>query len=149
LEHTQSSKSILNTALSLDKAIEKRNIQTVLSKFSEDCEIELLGIKLSGKIGVRKWMEWQFKHIEKVEFVPVTKMVSENTFFEEFIAKTKLHNEEEILSKQTVVLQFKEDKIKSMRLYFNPIDFADSVVKDAISKTVVKEVIKKSTEGLT
>ena len=149
MEHTQSSKSILNTALSLDKAIEKRNIQTVLSKFSEDCEIELLGIKLSGKIGVRKWMEWQFKHIEKVEFVPVTKMVSENTFFEEFIAKTKLHNEEEILSKQTVVLQFKEDKIKSMRLYFNPIDFADSVVKDAISKTVVKEVIKKSTEGLT
>jgi hypothetical protein len=41
LEHAQSSEAILMTALDLDKAIENRNIEAVLSKFSVDCEIEL------------------------------------------------------------------------------------------------------------
>lgn len=54
MEHVQSSEAILKTALNLDKAIENRNIESVLSKFTNDCEIELLGVKLSGKDGVKK-----------------------------------------------------------------------------------------------
>jgi ketosteroid isomerase-like protein len=149
LEHSQSSEAILKTALNLDKAIENRNFESVLSKFSVDCEIELLGAKLTGRDGVKKWMKWQFKHIAKVEFIPVTKMVSGNTFFEEYIAKAKLHDGEEIRSKQAVVLQFKDNMITNLRLYFDRLDFADAVAKDAISKAIVKEVVKKSTEGLT
>ena len=148
MEHIQSSEAILKTALNLDEAIENRNIEAVLSKFSVNCEIELLGIKLAGKDGVKKWMEWQFRHIAKVEFIPITKMVSGDTFFEEFIAKTNLHDGEEIRSKQAVVLQFKNNMIKSLRLYFDRLDFADAVAKDVISKTIVKELIKKSIEGL-
>jgi hypothetical protein len=149
LEHIQASEAILQTALNLDNAIENRKIEDVLSKFSVDCEIELLGIKLSGRDGVKKWMEWQFKHIAKVEFVPITKMVSGNTFFEEYSVKAKLHDGKEIRSKQAVVLQFKNDMIKSLRLYFDRLDFADAVAKDVISKTIVKELVKKSIEGLT
>lgn len=93
-------------------------------------------------------MKWQFKHIAKIEFIPVTKIVSGNTFFEEYIAKAKLHDGEEIRSKQAVVLQFKDNLIKSLRLYFDRLDFADSVAKDVISKTIVKELVKKSIEGL-
>jgi ketosteroid isomerase-like protein len=149
LEHAQSSEGILKTALNLDKAIENQNFEAVLSKFSVDCEIELLGIKLTGRDGVKKWMEWQFKHIAKVEFIPIIKMVSGNTFFEEYIAKAKLHDGEEIRSKQAVVLQFKNNMIKSLRLYFDRLDFADAVAKDVISRTIVKELVKKSIEGLT
>jgi ketosteroid isomerase-like protein len=148
LEHVQSSEAILKTALNLDKAIENRKFESVLSKFSEDCEVELLGVKLSGKDGVKKWMEWQFKHIAKVEFAPVTKMVSGNIFFEEFMVKAKLHDGEEIRSKQAVVLQFKGSLITNLRLYFDRLDFADSVAKDVVSKTIVKELVKKSIEGL-
>lgn len=75
-------------------------------------------------------------------------MVSGNTFFEEFIAKAKLHNEEEIRSKQAVVLQFKDRLITNLRLYFDRLDFADSVARDVVSKTIVKELVKKSIEGL-
>jgi ketosteroid isomerase-like protein len=149
LEHAQSSEAILKTALNLDNAIENRNIEAVLSKFSVDCEIELLDVKLAGRDGVKKWMEWQFKHIAKVEFIPITKMVSGNTFFEEYIAKATLHDGEEIRSKQAVVLQFKNNMITSLRLYFDRLDFADAVAKDIISKTIVKELVKKSIEGLT
>jgi ketosteroid isomerase-like protein len=149
LEHVQSSEAILKTVLNLDKAIEDRNIEAVLTKFSIDCEIELLGVKLAGRDGVKKWMKWQFKHMAKVEFLPITKMVSGNTFFEEYIAKAKLHDGEEIRSKQAVVLQFKNSMIKSLSLYFDRLDFADAVAKDVISKTIVKELVKKSIEGLT
>ena len=149
MEHTQSSEAILKTALNLDKAIETRNIENVLSKFSVDCEIEILGIKLSGRNGVKKWMKWQFKHIAKIEFIPITKMVSGNIFFEEYIAKVNLQNGEEILSNQAVVLEFKKKMIKSLRLYFDRLDFADAVAKNIISRSIIKELIKKSVEGLT
>lgn len=149
MEHTQSSEAILKTALNLDKAIETRNIEAVLSKFSVDCEIEILGIKLSGRNGVKKWMKWQFKHIAKIEFIPITKMVSGNIFFEEYIAKVNLQNGEEILSNQAVVLEFKKKMIKSLRLYFDRLDFADAVAKDIISRSIIKELVKKSVEGLT
>jgi ketosteroid isomerase-like protein len=148
LEHLESSDAILKAALNLDKAIEDKNFESVASKFTDDCEIELLGVHLSGKDGVRKWMQWQFKHIARVEFIPVTKMVSGNTFFEEFIAKAKLPDGEAILSKQAVVLQFEGKLIRSLRLYFDRLDFADSIAKDVISKTIVRELIKKSVEGL-
>ncbi|MEJ2241435.1 MAG: hypothetical protein P8Y18_04760 [Candidatus Bathyarchaeota archaeon] len=149
MEQTQSSEAILKTALNLDEAIETQNIEVVLSKFSVDCEIKILGIKLSGRNGVKKWMKWQFKHIAKIEFIPIIKMVSGNKFFEEYIAKAKLHGGEEILSNQAVVLEFKNKLIKSLRLYFDRLDFADAVAKDIVSKTIVKELIKKSVEGLT
>jgi ketosteroid isomerase-like protein len=149
LELNQSPEAILKTALNLDDAIEKRNTEAVISKFSTDCEIELLGLKLNGRDGVKKWMEWQFKHISKIDFIPITKMVSGNTFFEEYIAKASLHDGEEIQSKQAVVLQFKNKLITSLRLYFDRLEFADAVAKDIISKTIVNELIKKSIEGLT
>jgi ketosteroid isomerase-like protein len=149
LQHAQSSEAIFKTALNLDEAIEKRNIESVISKFSTDCEIELLGLKLNGRDGVKKWIEWQFKRISKIDFIPITKMVSGNTFFEEYIAKASLYDGEEIQSKQAVVLQFKNKLITSLRLYFDRLEFADAVAKDIISKTIVEELVKKSIEGLT
>jgi hypothetical protein len=38
--------------------------------------------------------------------------------------------------------------IKNLRLYFDRLDFADSVFRNVIGKTIVKELIKKSIEGL-
>jgi ketosteroid isomerase-like protein len=149
LEHVQSSEAILKAALNLDEAIEKWDIEAVLSKFSVDCEIELLGLKLDGRDGVKKWIEWQFKHVSKIDFIPITKMVSGDTFFEEYVVKANLHDGEEIQSKQAVVLQFKNKLITSLRLYFDRLEFADAVAKDIISKTIVKELVKKSIEGLT
>jgi ketosteroid isomerase-like protein len=149
LEHVQSSEAILKAALNLDEAIEKWDIEAVLSKFSVDCEIELLGLKLDGRDGVKKWIEWQFKHVSKIDFIPIIKMVSGDTFFEEYVVKANLHDGEEIQSKQAVVLQFKNKLITSLRLYFDRLEFADAVAKDIISKTIVKELVKKSIEGLT
>ena len=144
-----SSEEVRRVALALDKALERRDVQAVTEKFTGDCEIELLGIKLFGVEGARRWVNWMYLHVAELKFLPVTIMVEGNTFFEEFIVEAKFHDGEEACSKQTVVLEFENLKIKSLRMYFDRLDFSGAVAKDVISKTIVRELIKKSLEGLT
>ena len=75
-------------------------------------------------------------------------MVDDNTFFEEFKVIAKFHDGEEAQSNQAVILEFENLKIKSLRLYFDRLDFSGSVAKDIISKTIISELLKKSLEGL-
>jgi ketosteroid isomerase-like protein len=144
-----SSEEVRRVALALDKALERRDVQAVTEMFTGDCEIELLDLKLFGVECARKWVNWMYLHVAELKFLPVTIMVEGNTFFEEFIVEAKFHDGEEARSKQTVVLEFENLKIKSLRMYFDRLDFSGAVAKDVVSKTIVRELIKKSLEGLT
>jgi len=148
MEQNQLPNKIRKVASDLDKAIENKDVESILSSFSDDCQIELLGIKLTGKDGVRRWIDWMYKHLAEVRFLPVTIMVDGNTFFEEFILKGKLHNGIEVQSKQAEVLTYENYEVKSLRLYFDRLDFADSVVKGSMSKTFVRRLMRKSLKGL-
>ncbi len=79
MENKQSSDEIRKAAVNLDNAIEKKDTEKILSSFSDDCEIELLGIKLKGKEGVRRWINWLYKHLAEVRFLPVTIMIDDLT----------------------------------------------------------------------
>lgn len=149
MEQSQSPDQIRRIAADLDKAVENRDIELILSSFSDDCEIELLGIKLAGKEAARKWLGWMYGHLSEVRFLPITIMVDGDTFFEEFILKGKLHDGTEVESKQAEVLVYENLKVKSLRLYFDRLDFADSVAKGPISKAIVRRLMKKSLKGLT
>ena len=149
MNNSDSSEEIRRVALALDDALESRDLQAVTDKFTDDCEIELLGVKLFGKEGVGKWVNWMYKHVAEIKFLPVTIMVEGNTFFEEFVVEAKFHDGGEARSNQTVVLEFENLKIKRLRMYFDRLDFSGAVAKDVVSKTIVKELIKKSLEGLT
>jgi ketosteroid isomerase-like protein len=149
MDASQSSEQIRKAAMALDNALERKDLQTVSEKFADDCEIELLTVKLLGKEGVTKWFNWMYTHIAKIKFLPITIMVEGNTFFEEFTVEAKLHAGEAARSNQAVVLEFENLKVKSLRMYFDRLDFSSAVAKDVISKTIVKELVKKSLEGLT
>jgi ketosteroid isomerase-like protein len=149
MNSAQSSGEIRKVAMAFDKALESKDLQAVTEKFADDCEIELLSVKLFGKEGVRKWFSWLYRHVAEIEFLPVTIMVEGNTFFEEFTVEAKFHDGEEARSNQAVVLVFENLKIKSLRMYFDRLDFSSSVAKDVISKTIFRELVKKSLEGLT
>ena len=139
---------IRKVAQDLDHSIETGNIESILSFFSDDCEIELLGINKTGKAGARKWLEWLYSHAAEIKFSPVTIMVEGNTFFEEFTVKAKLHNGLEVQSKQAEVLLFENYKVKSLRLYFDRLEFAESFVSGIISKAIVRRLIRMSLKGL-
>jgi ketosteroid isomerase-like protein len=148
METLQLAHEIRKVAMHLDKSIENKDVESILSCFADDCEIELLGIKLKGKKEARKWINWLYTHLADVKFIPVTILVERDMFFEEFIAMAKLHNGIEIQSKQAEVLMYENYKVKSLRLYFDRLDFADSVAKGFISKRLVRLLIKKSLKGL-
>ena len=144
-----SSEEIRRVAMALDKALESKDLQAIVEKFADDCEIELLSVKLVGKEGVRKWFNWMYTHVFEIEFLPVTIIIEGNTFFEEYVVKAKFQDGKEAYSKQAVVLLFENLKVKSLRMYFDRLDFSSSVAKDVISKTIVRELVRKSLEGLT
>jgi ketosteroid isomerase-like protein len=148
MSNNDSSKEVRKVAKAFDNALESKDLQAILEKLADDCEIELLNIKLSGKEGAKKWFHWIYKHISEIKFLPITTMVEGNTFFEEFSVLAKFHDGEEGQSKQAVVLIFENLKIKSLRLYFDRLDFSSSMAKDIISKTIISELLKKSLEGL-
>jgi len=144
----QSTEEIRNVSIALDNAIENKRLDSVLSCFADDCEIELLRHSLYGKAGVEKWFDWLFKNIRQIKFQPVITMAEGNVLFEEYIMRARLHSGPEIKSKQSEVLVFENNRIKSLRIYFDRLDFVDTVAKDPVSKAVVNRIIKKSLEGL-
>ena len=145
----QSAGTMRKMALVLDNAIENRNLDGILACFADDCEIELLRQLLIGKEGVKKWVDWLYKNFRQIKFQPIVSIIKGNTLFVEFIVRTRLHSGIEIKSRQAEVVVYDNDKIKSLRLYFDRLDFAESVAKDPISKAAVNRIIKKSLEGLT
>ena len=147
MDKPQSTK-IKEAAMAFDKALEDKDIKKVIESFTDDCEIELLNTKLQGKQGAKKWYKWLYTHITKLKLIPATIMVENNVFFEEFKVKATFPDGKEAQSKQAEVLVFEGQKIKSLRIYFDRLDFSSSIAKDIISKTIIKQLVKKSLEGL-
>ncbi len=61
------SEEIRKAAMVLDKALESKDLPTIVERFADDCEIELLSVKLFGKEGVKKWFNWLFKHVAEIK----------------------------------------------------------------------------------
>jgi ketosteroid isomerase-like protein len=148
MEQNQLPDKIRQAAADLDNAIENKDVERIMSGFSDDCEIELLGIRLTGKEGLKKWIDWMYAHLAEIKFEPITIMVDGNVFFEEFILKGRFHDGTEVQSKQAEVLIYENHKVKSLRLYFDRLDFAHSVAKGVISKALVRRVVRESLKGL-
>jgi ketosteroid isomerase-like protein len=144
----QSEKEICKYAKALDDAIEGRNIEEVMSYFCDDCEVEFLGIKLTGKEGLRKAFDWIYKYLKEIVFVPITIMVDGNVFFEEFIVKAKVKGDKELQVKQSEVLVYDDYKVKRLRLYFDRLELADAFTSNFLEQMMVKQLIKASLKGL-
>ena len=148
MEQQLSPEKIRKLAKALDDAIESRNTEEVMSHFLDNCEIELPGIKLTGKEGLRKAIAWIYGYLKDITLIPIKIMVDGNTFFEEFIVKAKVKGEE-IQVKQTEVLVYDEEyKVKSIHLYFDRLELAAAYASNPIEKIMIKQLNKASLKGL-
>jgi ketosteroid isomerase-like protein len=143
-----SSDEIREVAASLDNALMHRNVEGVVECFTDDCEISLLNLTLHGEDGVRRWFNWLYSHVAEMKLIPVTVIIDNNVYFEEYEVEARLHNGGEAYSSQAEVLVFRGSRIKSLRMYFDRLDFSASVAKGIISKTIINQLIKRSVEGL-
>ena len=119
--------SIRQAASELDEALEARDLDGVVAFFSEDCVVELLGVRLQGHEGVRRWLDWVFAHVEQVEFAPRLIAVDGDTLIEEFRVAGIAADGRRMDSQWAEVLTYRDGLVTSLRLYFNPIDFAPAL----------------------
>ena len=148
MAEAQNSDRIKEIAMDFDNAIEARDIEQMVDAFADDCEIELMGITLKGKEGARKWSEWLFSSVPNIKFKPIIILIEGNVFFEEFLVTGTLPDGKVVESKQSEVLVYENSKIKSLRLYFDRLDFADLVALSFFSKKIVKMLKSRSLKGL-
>ena len=140
---------IRKQAKALDDSIEKRDIAQIASYFSDNCEVELLGIKLLGKDGLLKAVNWMLNYLKEITLIPITIMVNRNTFFEEFTVRAKVRRGKEVRTKQSEVLVYDENyKVTSLRLYFDRLELADAYATNPVEKIMIKLITRASVKGL-
>ena len=148
MEQRLSVDKIRKYAKALDDAIEKQDIEEITSYFSDNCEIELPGIKLTGKEGLGKAIAWMYQYLKDIVLIPITIMVDGNIFFEEFTVRAKVKGEE-IQVKQAEVLVYADQyKVESLRLYFDRLELAAAYTSNPIEKIMIKQLSKASLKGL-
>ena len=149
MEQYLSPNKIRELAKALDDAIESRKTEEAISHFSDTCEIELLGIKLTGKEGLKTAIRWIFRYLKDITLSPITIMIERNIFFEEFSVRTKTKEGKEIQVKQAEVLVYNDEyKVKSLRLYFDRLELAATYTSNPIEKMMINWLSKASLKGL-
>lgn len=119
--------SIRAAAAELDEALEAGDVERIIACFAPDCVIELLGVRLEGHAGVRRWLAWVFGHVKRIEFRPRVIAVDGDTFIEEFGVTGILTDGRRLESNWAEILTYSDDLVTSLRLYFNPLDFAPAL----------------------
>ena len=144
----RSSDEIRRAAKRLDDALEERDVETVLSCFTDDCEVEFGGVTLHGKDGLREGLEWLYDRLGTIRFEPVTILIEGNTFFEEFVMKTWKKPGAELQFSAAEVLTYEDGRIKSLRLYLDRLALAKALAKGVVEKWIVRKVANVSLRGL-
>ena len=89
-----------------------------------------------------------YRYLKEIILVPITIIIQDNIFFEEFIVKVKVTGRD-IKLRQAEVLEYGTDyKVKSIRLYFDRLEFAQAFSSNFIDRILIKQVNKKSLRGL-
>jgi ketosteroid isomerase-like protein len=89
MDNSLNSEKIRELAKALDDAIEKHDVEELVSYFREDCELQLPGIRLNGHESLRKAIRWMYRYLREIKLLPVTIMIQNNIFFEEFVVQAK------------------------------------------------------------
>lgn len=142
----QSESSIRVAASELDEALEAGDLDRVVACFAEDCTVELLGVVLHGHEGVRRWLDWVFAHVERIEFSPRVISIDGDVFIEEFGVAGTLANGRRLESQWAEILTYRDDLVTSLRLYFNPIDFAPAL--GMVGRAVGPAALRLARRGL-
>jgi ketosteroid isomerase-like protein len=111
----------------LDERLEAGDDDGVVACFTPDCAVELLGVRLQGHAGVRRWLAWVHRHAVSLRFEPVVIGVEGDSLFEEFVVRAALPRGGEIVSRWAEVLDYRDGLVASLRLYFDPMDFAPAL----------------------
>jgi ketosteroid isomerase-like protein len=143
------SDQIQRVAQALDEAIEKRDIEATMAFFSDDCEIELIGLTLKGRGGLKRALNWLFDSLKEIRLIPLTILIDGAIFFEEFVLRSKTKRGKPIEVKQAEVLIYDLDyKVKSLRLYFDRLELGEVFASTIGVRALVRFLGRASVKSL-
>lgn len=148
MEGSQSPEEIRRVAKLLDDAVESGDTKTALSCFADECVVELPGVTLEGKSGVKKALDWMFNELGRITFEPVKILVEGDTFFEEFVLQGKKNTGAEVCVKATEVLTYEGYKVTHLRLYFDRLTVASALAQGVVEKWLIRKVERAALRGL-
>lgn len=148
MNEVQNKNKIIKLAEELDDDLESQELDKLLPYFSEDCEIEIFGLKIIGKQRLKNWLIWFFSLFDKIKFEPIIIMVEKDVFFEEFFIHVTFNQGKELSVKIAEVLEYQDYKIKSLRLYIDRLEFAEVIATGFFSKKIIKLIKKRSIKDL-
>jgi hypothetical protein len=143
-----SNEKIRELAKALDDAIEKHDIEELVSCFSEACEIQLPGIRLNGHEGLRKAIRWMYRYLKEITLIPITIMIQGNTFFEEFIVKARVSSGDIEVRQAEVLVYDNGCKVREIRLYFDRLELAQAFSSNLFDRILIRKVSAVSLKGL-
>ena len=76
---------------------------------------------------MRRWLNWVFAHVERIELTPRLITVDGDTLIEEFGVTAIADDGRRMDSQWAEILTYRDGLVTSLRLYFNPIDFAPAL----------------------
>jgi ketosteroid isomerase-like protein len=136
-------------AQALDEAIEKRDVEATMAFFSDDFEIEMIGLTLKGREGLKKALSWMFDCLKEIRIIPLTILIDGATFFEEFVLRSKTKRGKTLEVRQAEVLIYDLDyKVKSLRLYFDRLELGEVFASNIGERLVVKLLARASVKSL-
>ncbi len=144
----QTEASIREAARRLDTALEAGDLAGVVACFDEQCEIEILGARLRGRDGVRRWLDWVFGQVESLRFESRLITVDGATLVEEFVVEATLpgRRHRRVHSCWAEVLDYDANLVCSLRFYFDPLDFLEA--KGIVGRLVAPVARKLERHGL-
>ncbi len=148
MNESQNEKKIVKLAENLDNDLELQDVNKLIPYFSDECEIEIFGLKKKGKNDLKRWLNWFFNLFDTIKFEPIVIMVQNNIFFEEFFISVTFKKGEKLRVKVAEVLEYQNYKIRSLRLYLDRLEFADVIANGFLAKRIIKLIIKRSLKGL-
>jgi ketosteroid isomerase-like protein len=148
MDNSISDEQIRERAKALDGAIEKHDVEQIMSYFSRDCEIQLPDVTLTGHEGLRKAVRWMFRYLRDITLTPVTIMVQDSVFFEEYVVRATVGGRR-IEVRQAEVLVFGSDgKVTSIRLYFDRLELGQAFASNVVDRFLAERVSSASLRGL-
>ena len=141
----QTAKEIRRVAQSLDDAVERQDVETAVSCFSDTAEIEVFGLTFKGPTEIKQVIAWMYQRFGRIKFQPIVITVEGSVFFEEFTLHAKF-NGKEININAAEVLVYENYKITRLKLFLDRLEMAQAAstgfIEGKIISWINQEIIK-------
>ena len=132
------------------KALESRDVDKILSFFTEDGEWHAPEGSLKGKAELKRYIQWNAKTTPDLKMTEVgAKIIATEGdlgVYEHMLSGTVDGMKWETLG--LCIYEFKGENIKSIRSVYDRLAIAKQVVKGPMSRMAVNGLLKKMEEGL-